>query len=208
MSGPVNEPLWLDFAWELSANSDHWSFLEHRIPIALLHTGLHDDYHRPSDDVERINADGMREVSQYLLAILIKAGNADELPMFRAEAKRENGAMQRRVEQPLRPLRLDNWPAHLARPRLGISWRSTDAEPGVVALTQVVAGTPAAAAGLTVHDRITEVNGRPFATEDEFRTIIMALIDGNTPEFTLGIESRGRVRTATVRMPTDATATE
>ena len=52
------------FHWELSANSDHWPFLERKIPVVLLHTGLHADYHRPSDDVEKINREGMREVSR------------------------------------------------------------------------------------------------------------------------------------------------
>ena len=41
--------MWLDFTWELKDNSDHWSFLEQQIPAVCLHTGLHDDYHRPSD---------------------------------------------------------------------------------------------------------------------------------------------------------------
>jgi Zn-dependent M28 family amino/carboxypeptidase len=68
MSGPVEDPLWLDFNWDLSANSDHWSFLEHKVPVVLLHSGMHSDYHRPSDDVEKINREGMREVSRYLLA--------------------------------------------------------------------------------------------------------------------------------------------
>ena len=57
-SGLAEEPLWLDFSWQLEANGDHWNFLEHKIPVAMLHTGLHDDYHRPTDDVEKINRAG------------------------------------------------------------------------------------------------------------------------------------------------------
>ncbi|MCI0333814.1 MAG: M20/M25/M40 family metallo-hydrolase, partial [Planctomycetes bacterium] len=82
-SGAVDEPLWLDFSWELHANSDHWSFLERRIPSALVHTGLHKDYHRPSDDVDKINRDGMREIGRYLLTSLLKTANEDQLPTYR-----------------------------------------------------------------------------------------------------------------------------
>ncbi len=40
--------LLIDFSWELKANSDQFSFVERRIPTLMLHTGLHDEWHRPS----------------------------------------------------------------------------------------------------------------------------------------------------------------
>ena len=36
--------------------SDHASFARAGIPVLFLFTGLHDDYHRPSDDVGKLNA--------------------------------------------------------------------------------------------------------------------------------------------------------
>jgi hypothetical protein len=51
--------------------------------------------------------------------------------------------------------------------RLGITWRVDDAEPGVLILTRVVAGTPSALAGLLPGDRILRMDGRSFATERE-----------------------------------------
>ena len=79
LSGPVDELLSLDFSWELTGNSDHWPFLERGTPVALIHTGLHSDYHRPTDDVEKINRAGMREVGRYLLSATVKVAN-EELP--------------------------------------------------------------------------------------------------------------------------------
>ncbi len=205
LSGPLPElgrgdPLWLDFSWELTNNSDHWSFLERRVPIAVLHTGLHQDYHRPSDDAHKINREGMRDVGRYLLGLLMAVSNEDRLPAFRGRVKRETETMRRALERPLPQSSLETWPANQPPPRLGISWREDAAEPGSVFLTRVVAGTPAETAGLAVHDRIYEVNGQPFAHAAAFETAILSLLDHET-EFSLLTERRGHVRTVTVQMP-------
>src|SRR3954469_13678061 len=97
-SDPVEDSLSLDFSWDIQANSDHWPFLEKRIPIALLHTGLHSDYHRPTDDVEKINRQGMREVCRYLFASLVHVANEDRLPTFRDAVRRESEDARRTFE--------------------------------------------------------------------------------------------------------------
>jgi C-terminal processing protease CtpA/Prc len=201
MSGPVDDPLWLDFDWELSANSDHWSFIEKRIPVVLLHTGLHRDYHRPSDDAERINREGLRAVSRYLLGVLMKVANEEQLPKFRDQVRRESDRTQREVERPLPRATLRNWPSGVKRPQLGISWRPDEAEPGTVFLTRVVEGTPAAAAGLQVRDRIYEVGGRSFADEKAFQTTILAMLNDHSPTIELLIERRGQLRNVVVSLP-------
>jgi hypothetical protein len=197
------DSLWLDFSWELTENSDHWSFLERQIPIVLLHTGLHRDYHRPSDDVEKINRQGLRDAGRYLLAAVIKAANEDGLPTFRRQVMRESESMRRVMERPLERRSLTRWPANEPPPRVGISWRADAAEPGAVFLTRVVEGTPADAAGLEVGDRIYELNGQPFADAEAFQSAILSLIGSGQPEFNLLTERRGHVRTATVRMQSD-----
>ena len=50
--------MWLDFTWEYEENSDHWPFYEASVPSLLVHTGVHKDYHRPSDDIEKLNIAG------------------------------------------------------------------------------------------------------------------------------------------------------
>jgi hypothetical protein len=201
VSGPVDDPLWLDFPWELEANSDHWPFFQNHVPIVMLHTGLHPDYHRPSDDVEKINRDGMREVGRYLLALVVKAANEDRLPTYRERGKHENNSTRRRLEQPLEPLALSRLPAGTPRPRLGISWREDLAEPGTVLVTRVVEGTPAAAAGIALRDRIYEINGQAFTDAGAFQAAILALLDGGAQEFSLFTERRGQLRTVTVTVP-------
>jgi hypothetical protein len=201
-----SEPLWLDFTWEIVDNSDHWPFLQRQIPAVLMHTGLHRDYHRPSDDVERVNRDGMRDVARYLVSLSIKAANEDALPAYRREFRRESTSMQRAMERPLERRSLRNWPADRPRPRLGISWREDKGEPGTVLVTQVVEGTPAHAARLAVHDRIYELNDERFADAARFETAINSLLDERVPELTLLIERRGNLRYVVVRMQAAETA--
>lgn len=43
--------------------SDHASFHTHDLPVLHFFTDIHEDYHRASDDVERINAEGMWRVA-------------------------------------------------------------------------------------------------------------------------------------------------
>lgn len=200
-SDPVDDSLELDFSWDIKANSDHWPFIEQRVPIALLHTGLHSDYHRPSDDVEKINRQGLREVCRYLLAAVVRVANEDRLPKFRDAVRRESESMRRRLEQPLPQASLNRWPANQPLPRLGISWRDDDAEPGSVFLVRVVEGTPAATAGLEVGDRINELDGRPFADAATFQGEIHQLLESARPEFTMLVERRGHSRTISVNMP-------
>ena len=50
-----NKSLELIFNWEITRDSDHYPFLKAEVPTLMFHTGLHSDYHRPSDDVHLIN---------------------------------------------------------------------------------------------------------------------------------------------------------
>ncbi|MEX0585702.1 MAG: M28 family peptidase, partial [Pirellulales bacterium] len=96
--------LTIDFAWELEGNSDHWPFVKADVPILMFHTGLHADYHRPSDDAERINADDARQVTRLVLATLLEAAGVPHLPKFRRSGLAEaSEATRARFEQPLAP---------------------------------------------------------------------------------------------------------
>jgi len=50
--------------------SDHTSFYNNDIPVLHFFTGQHKDYHKPSDDVEFINAEGIIDISNYILDII------------------------------------------------------------------------------------------------------------------------------------------
>jgi hypothetical protein len=55
--------------------SDHASFTAAKVPVAFLFTGVHDDYHRPTDTADKINADG--EATVALLAARLAVGVAE-----------------------------------------------------------------------------------------------------------------------------------
>jgi len=50
--------------------SDHTSFYTSDIPVLHFFTGQHKDYHKPTDDVEYINSDGIVDISNYILDII------------------------------------------------------------------------------------------------------------------------------------------
>ncbi len=50
--------------------SDHTSFYLKNIPVIHLFTGQHADYHRPSDQVHKLNFEGMELISSFLQNIL------------------------------------------------------------------------------------------------------------------------------------------
>jgi hypothetical protein len=197
VSGSIDPSLSLDFPWELTANSDHWPFVEHQIPIVMLHTGLHDDYHRPGDDAEKINRAGLESITRYLLSTVFEAADADALPAYRPAHRYDSLAAEQRLRKQDTLVSFRTSPT-AEPPRLGISWRTDEAEPASVYLTAVVAGSPAAAAGLAVDDRIYAVNGKPFADGAEFRRVVVGLLDTGATDFTLLAETHGHVRTVTI----------
>ncbi|RYZ26620.1 MAG: M28 family peptidase [Chitinophagaceae bacterium] len=64
--------------------SDHTSFYLKNIPVLFYFTGLHTDYHKPSDDFDKINYNGEAAIVQHILSLLQAT---DKLPARVAFAK-------------------------------------------------------------------------------------------------------------------------
>lgn len=160
----ADNQLWLDFTWEMKENSDHWSFYERSIPTLMFHTGLHENYHRPSDDAHLLNVEGMQSVSRLVLGTVLGVANAEAKPTFRAESRREDPAAKRAFEQPMAP----------PPPRLGMEW--SDAKPGEsgVIVTRVTPGLPAANAGLKAGDRLLKLAGVEITADVRIRQMVLA----------------------------------
>lgn len=62
--------------------SDHTSFYLTDIPVLQFFTGQHEDYHKPSDDSDKLNYEGMTMISEYIFEI-IKDLDDDEKLAFR-----------------------------------------------------------------------------------------------------------------------------
>jgi Zn-dependent M28 family amino/carboxypeptidase len=50
--------------------SDHANFAKLGIPVTFLFDNVHDDYHKPTDDVEKIDADKCRRVVRTVLRMI------------------------------------------------------------------------------------------------------------------------------------------
>ncbi len=62
--------------------SDHQSFYAKKIPVLFAFTGIHADYHRPSDDSDRINYSGMARIADYLELIALDVIRRPDRPTY------------------------------------------------------------------------------------------------------------------------------
>lgn len=79
--------------------SDHSSFYVKDIPVLFFFTGLHKDYHRPSDDWQLINAEGEVKILDMIVGIVNYVDMVSSKPDFIKvqEEKKENTNMGFRV---------------------------------------------------------------------------------------------------------------
>ncbi|MFN5422845.1 MAG: M20/M25/M40 family metallo-hydrolase [bacterium] len=54
-----------------SGPSDHTSFYRKDIPVLFFFTGLHTDYHKPSDDAEKINYQGTLHITKFIREMIL-----------------------------------------------------------------------------------------------------------------------------------------
>jgi len=127
-----------------AAPSDNAPFHSAGVPVLFFFTGLHDDYHRPSDELSGLNARGAARVGRLIEAVFRDLDAIDSLPPFTAAP----GA------------------AYMFRPSawLGLALMDTPAwVPGGALVSVVVDEGPAARGGLQQGDVILRVDGgRPL----------------------------------------------
>ncbi len=71
--------------------SDHMTFAAAGIPTFFFFTGLHSDYHRPSDTADKINAKGIAQVADYAERMLRDLDAQAELPAFDPSTAKSQG---------------------------------------------------------------------------------------------------------------------
>jgi hypothetical protein len=77
-----------EFGFEISKKpegfgpSDHSSFYAKEIPVLHYFTGTHSDYHRPSDDFDKLNIPGIRRVAKMMAATAIALAEAPDQPTY------------------------------------------------------------------------------------------------------------------------------
>jgi hypothetical protein len=154
----------IDFEWKIKADSDHWTFYERRVPFLMFHTGLHGDYHRPSDDAHLINHDGLAAATQVAFFTLMRLADDDRLSPFREAARVDSATSAHSLEQPVPPL----------PPRYGMPFRIEPGDVPKYIVSEPVPGSPADRGGIKAGDRLLEFQGEPIFDEAQLRLVMLA----------------------------------
>ena len=123
--------------------SDHTSFYLKNIPVLFAFTGQHSDYHKPSDDADKVNYAGLKEVVG-LVQSLVETLDKEPKLTFQATKSKESDTPRFKVT-------------------MGIMPDYTFSDPGVK-VDGVTDGKPAAKAGVQQGDIILELG--EFQTSD------------------------------------------
>ena len=129
--------------------SDHQSFYPKGIPVLFAFTGVHREYHRPSDDSNLINYAGMARIADYLELLVLDVVRRPERPAFTRMAEGRG------------PRRADTSPTSRSA-YLGARGVSSSTAKGTngVRLEHVVDDSPASGGGLKAGDIITLFGGK------------------------------------------------
>lgn len=126
--------------------SDHASFLIAGVPAVHFFTGLHADYHRASDDVEKVNVGGITRVVDLAERVAREIADRPAL-LTRTRAPRDPQVV------------IAPSPSRGARPYLGSVPDMSAVDVKGVRLSDVTAGSPAERAGLRKGDIVVELEG-------------------------------------------------
>jgi hypothetical protein len=116
--------------------SDYTSFYLKNIPVLGFYTGTHEDYHKPSDDIEKINIQGVEAITHYLYKLSIHLAQI-ELDFKETANKKETSRSKLKVSLGIMP---------------GYS-----SDNGLF-VDGVIEGKPAYTAGIQKGDKILKIN--------------------------------------------------
>lgn len=93
----IKEPIF-SFKYDSSGvgPSDHTSFYLEDVPVVHFFTGQHEDYHKPTDDTELINFEGLKDVSTYITKLILELDKKEKLA-FQKTKEKENKARSFKV---------------------------------------------------------------------------------------------------------------
>jgi len=170
IGGIGTSPLWsqlveptTDFLLKIDSSgtgpSDHTSFYRKDIPVLFFFTGLHTDYHKPSDDADKINYAGMVKIINYINGIIDRSP-ADNRLAFTKTREQSMGGRGFKVS-------------------IGIMPDYTFSGTGVKA-DGVIDGRPAQKAGLQTNDIILQLGDHLITGVDTYMQALNRFEKGQT----------------------------
>lgn len=134
--------------------SDHDSFYRKNIPVLFFWTGIHPDYHRPSDTSDKINVAGMRKICDFAEKVITQLATDAGRPEYVKLGNTFSMGMQRPKVA-----------------RIGISPDYETDKEGVL-VGSVSDDGPAAKAGMKGGDLIVEVAGKQVKNLNTYMVIM------------------------------------
>ncbi len=139
-----NYPLEIKRTPEGYGPSDHASFYAQDIPVLFFFTGAHEDYHKPSDDSDKLNYAGEKLITDFAYDILIEVANAEKRLTYQ-----EAGPKTQESSRP-------NF-----KVTLGIMPDVSSSDIQGLKAEAVIEGRPAYKAGMQKGDIIVAMEGKP-----------------------------------------------
>ena len=139
--------------------SDHTSFYRKDIPVLFFFTGIHKDYHRPSDEYDKINFTGELEIVKYIYGLVENLNGGGKMAFTKTRETPSGGSARFRVT-------------------LGIMPDYTFNGTGV-RVDGVSEGRPAQKAGLKIGDVIIQLGGQPVSSLDNYMEALSGFKKGD-----------------------------
>lgn len=168
--------------------SDHSSFYGRDIPVLHLFTNTHTDYHRPTDDAERVDGEGVRTVASLVTAITERLIGNTQITLIKGAGRPVVASSPDDEPAPTR-----GYGAYLGT----IPDMSGSADTGVK-LTGVREGSPAAAAGLEAGDILVGMAGIEITDLYAFTYVLRDHQPGDEVEIEYMRNGRRRTAKATL----------
>ncbi|HLZ39906.1 MAG TPA: M28 family peptidase [Candidatus Sulfotelmatobacter sp.] len=82
-----DQPFKIEYSSGGYSSSDHTSFVARKIPVLFFFSGLHSDYHKPSDTWDKINAPSAARLLDMVESVTLQLANAQQPPAFQVVAE-------------------------------------------------------------------------------------------------------------------------
>ena len=155
--------------------SDHASFYRENIPVLFFFTGAHEDYHKPTDDWDKIDYQGEKEILDFIYDLIIDISQLQEKPAF-AEIETNTTNNQ----NPVFKVTFGVIPAYGSQ-KVGLEIDGLSKKDG-----------PAAKAGMKKGDIITAINGKDVRNIYDYMARLTDLKPGQKVKVTINREDDER----------------
>jgi len=157
--------------------SDHTSFYLKDIPVLFFFTGTHNDYHKPSDDEDKINYYGVKNIVNYAFRIISDISNQEKTEFTKTKTTATKSRPKYKVT-------------------LGIMPDYTDHGDGLH-VDGVTEGRPADVAGIKEGDIITKIGTYEIKEVYSYMECLAKLNAGD--ELPITYVRNGETKTVTVK---------